>query len=515
MNKITLISILFQGLFSTFIWGDSPVVTKVDKIVTEFKPSSNASCEIPKLKENIKSTRKFFLSNFFQNFTCPISIDSKSEMVILDDFIPSFNAKIKSLLGQPLSPEWINQENPYAQLDFSKAPKLKEILISYLVFKRDFSGTVIERLLRFHAERGVNIRIITSNALLEDKERNLLEELNEDFENVQIVFYKYKTKSLFSPIELFRTLHRVQHIKLLITIPEDFETQRGSVIVGGRNIHDGFLFQKAPDFSRYPELIQYNTGKNQVPKAEESFVTWTDMGIKVQKKEALLSIREHFFRLWKLTRSKPSFVESHNSLIKNDSLLLDDEQYFTQDSTYLRHFISFPYLDNKKLEDLFVQMLDSAEKTIFITTPYLNLTDKLKKALARAIKRGIKIKIVTRVDLSGDTIDILLSEVNKSDINHFYKNVELYEYTIERNILHSKMILVDGELVSVGAVNLNKRSFLHDTENTFIFWSPYLHKKFEAIIDDYISESRHINKRLTQFCGNKLLLKFSQMFSKK
>lgn len=59
-------------------------------------------------------------SNRYRNMSCAQSFD---EVSILSDSIESFLVKLEVLLGQKVPKSFIEAQNPYADLDFSKAPK--------------------------------------------------------------------------------------------------------------------------------------------------------------------------------------------------------------------------------------------------------------------------------------------------------------------------------------------------------------------------------------------------------
>lgn len=160
----------------------------------------------------------------------------------------------------------------------------------------------------------------------------------------------------------------------------------------------------------------------------------------------------------------------------------------------VRHFISVPYRDGQELENYVGGLIDSAQKEIVISTPYFNLTKKLSQSFANAIKRGVHIRLVTRISLEGDTAAwVLLEAVNKKAINKFYKQFEIYEFARPADVLHSKIILVDGKLSSIGSVNLNQRSFKHDIENVMLVYSPEFNQRMMKIMEGYISTSRKVD----------------------
>ncbi|MNL19873.1 Cardiolipin synthase [compost metagenome] len=160
----------------------------------------------------------------------------------------------------------------------------------------------------------------------------------------------------------------------------------------------------------------------------------------------------------------------------------------------MRHIISAPFSDGRALEKLFVAMIDKATTTIQLSSPYLRPTPEIAKAFERAVRRGVNITIQTRIDLKGDTMDWLYTEVNKESINALQAQAKVYEWT-GNSILHSKFILVDGKFAFVGSVNLSRRSFIQDIENGFMIHDEAFVKRMQNIFTGYTSKSRLITEQ--------------------
>jgi len=164
---------------------------------------------------------------------------------------------------------------------------------------------------------------------------------------------------------------------------------------------------------------------------------------------------------------------------------------------YIKNQISYPTISQSELETDFTKLFDSATKTVTIITPYLHLTSKLSKSIFRAIERGVKIKILTNIILNGETFGGILSSINGKSANQLFKNISLYEYNKVDNLLHAKIILIDGELTILGSVNLNQRSFFHDTENISYILSREYHDEVNKIAKEhFFSESELINSKI-------------------
>lgn len=158
------------------------------------------------------------------------------------------------------------------------------------------------------------------------------------------------------------------------------------------------------------------------------------------------------------------------------------------------------------LEKYYVDMIDHAQFEIKLSSPYLRPTDAITAALDRAIKRGVDITIQTRIDLSGDTLDWLYTEMNKESINKFKDRVKLYEWT-GNSILHSKFMLIDDELAFIGSVNISRRSFVHDIESGFLIYSRDYTQRMEKIFDNYTAVSHRVTEKQKRKLFPSILIK--------
>jgi phosphatidylserine/phosphatidylglycerophosphate/cardiolipin synthase-like enzyme len=139
-------------------------------------------------------------------------------------------------------------------------------------------------------------------------------------------------------------------------------------------------------------------------------------------------------------------------------------------------------------------MLDQAKSSIVISSPYLRPTKSLLNAILRAVRRGIRVDIQTRINLAGDTQAWLYEETNKVAINELYSKVGLYEWQ-GNSILHSKIIVVDDSLSFVGSVNLSRRSFVQDVEGGLLIQSPSFNSQLRSLISSYRDQSRQITEK--------------------
>lgn len=420
-----------------------------------------------------KNTNNFFETTEFSNLTCPSKFESITN---LPEPIDSLNARVQALLGKDLPADFIKNGNPFAELDFSNAPKLDAILVSYLVFRADFYGTLLARLLAYHADQGALVRIIVSDVITLKKDEALYEKLTAQHSNIKIVKYRFDTSAKGGA--WISELHRTNHVKLFVIYSKS-NPRDSSVIIGGKNIHDGFVFKTPVDVRAFPEVVNYKGG-------DESWAYWRDFEMVIKGQSFVEDVVRHFMNFY--------HINKENLVAKISNVAVAKNEIKERPEGELRHYISIPFKDEPNLNLFYARMIDSAQKKILISSPYFRPVKEIAEALDRAVLRGVEINIITRLDLAGDTADFILGAVNKEGVNRFFEKIKVYEYTEPSVILHSKFLLVDEKFSFISSVNLNKRSFFHDLENGVIVND----KKFTMKMEELYGEYLKISKQLTE-----------------
>jgi len=396
--------------------------------------------------------------------------------VLLDSSRDGYNAKIEALTGMRLSAADFDAGDPYMPLDFSHAPQLDMIWLSYLDLKADFSGALMEQAVRWHAARGTLVRILVSEVLELPPDLAMWERLAAEFPNVQFQLFAWTPPDHASQRDYLDSWHRVNHVKLFVTLARD--PARSRAILGGRNIHDGFLFEQSLDLSAWPELQQYGE-PGELSLAY--FSTYKDFEIEISAPGAVTAMAAHLATLW--------HRDEETGVTRPFSLGTTGAGSRSMALTGARHFISVPTLDHHALETYWVELIDAARESIVLVTPYLNPTPAIEAALERALARGVGITIVARVALYGDLGGRLMTEMNALFVERWAGRVVLYEYDRPDVVLHSKLLLIDGRLGVVSSVNLNRRSFLQDTENGVAILDPAFAARLRGVVDGYVARA--------------------------
>ncbi|MDE6157254.1 MAG: cardiolipin synthase [Muribaculaceae bacterium] len=120
----------------------------------------------------------------------------------------------------------------------------------------------------------------------------------------------------------------------------------------------------------------------------------------------------------------------------------------------------------------FHKAISNARRRVFIQTPYFLPTESLLKALQSAALAHVDVRLM----LPRHSDSIMLTLASASYIAECLKaGIKIYFY--EGGMLHSKMLLVDDEIVSIGSTNFDFRSFECNFEANMFFYSRNLAAK--------------------------------------
>ena len=132
----------------------------------------------------------------------------------------------------------------------------------------------------------------------------------------------------------------------------------------------------------------------------------------------------------------------------------------------------------RQIRQSYVKALQAARSEVRIVNPYPTTTHSVRRAMKKALHRGIRMKIM----VSGRSDNRVTPEVVGIQMKKMMKRgAEVYYF--EDGFHHSKLMTVDHELASIGTANLDGRSMRYDYEvNAFIF-SPDVTHQIDSIFD--------------------------------
>lgn len=143
-----------------------------------------------------------------------------------------------------------------------------------------------------------------------------------------------------------------------------------------------------------------------------------------------------------------------------------------------------PLPRNRRLYSHVVDTIRHSRKYIYITTPYFVPTHRLARVLKLAAHRGVDVKILMPewsdhpfVDLSARTF---FYSMLKSGIKIF-----LYK---KGAMLHAKTMVIDGDLASIGTLNMDNVSLLYNFEANIVSTNG---KFAEELVSHFVHDLSH------------------------
>ncbi|QIL46183.1 cardiolipin synthase [Vagococcus coleopterorum] len=136
--------------------------------------------------------------------------------------------------------------------------------------------------------------------------------------------------------------------------------------------------------------------------------------------------------------------------------------------------------DNETLgENVYLNLINRAEKYVYITTPYLIIDNLLMEALCNAAKSGIDVRIQTP-HISDKAYVHALTKSNYEQL--LESGVRIFEYT--PGFIHSKTFVVDDLYGTVGTVNMDFRSlFLHVECGVWMYQTEAIPQLYQDFVD--------------------------------
>ena len=153
-------------------------------------------------------------------------------------------------------------------------------------------------------------------------------------------------------------------------------------------------------------------------------------------------------------------------------------------------------------EQTYINILNYAQKEVFISTPYLVPTYSLLDALRNAALRGVKVHLI----VPGVPDKKMVYLVAKSSFRYLLDaGVNIYFYTPGFN--HMKTILADDELALVGTINFDFRSLVHHFECAALLYKTECMKDIKAdflemlSVSDKVPRNFQLSGAARRFCA--------------
>lgn len=307
------------------------------------------------------------------------------------------------------------------------------IHIQYYIFRLDNLGKRILNVLERKAKEGVEVRLLFDDM----GSRGLYKR---HFHN--LIRLGGKVEAFFpSILPLINTRLNYRNHRKIVVI------DGATAYIGGFNVGDEYL--------------------GQVKK----FGYWRDTHLRIQG-SAVHPIQTRFLLDWNQASAEKDIEYN--------------EQYFPaiprKGDISMQIVSSGPDSEWEQIKDGYLKMIFRAKKYIYIQTPYFIPDVSFLDALRIACLSGVDVRIM----IPNKPDHIFVYWATYSNVGHLLKaGAKIYIY--DNGFLHSKQIVIDDEVATVGTANIDVRSFKLNFEvNAFIYDPIAAHQLAELFEQDLL-----------------------------
>lgn len=143
-----------------------------------------------------------------------------------------------------------------------------------------------------------------------------------------------------------------------------------------------------------------------------------------------------------------------------------------------------------KLRKSFFRLLDGAKEEILFTTPYFIIDIAFISHLRKAVKRGVKVKIIIPNKSDNFVADIL----NKWFA--FLKHNEGAEVYLFKGMTHAKYTVVDGKKCTFGSANMDYQTWLHNYELNIMSSNKKLSHDLKKMFNDTLKDCERFTSKM-------------------
>lgn len=376
----------------------------------------------------------YFFDKHLKKVLKSVMKSQKSEILKLKDFEKkSFDKKMlkllynnsNSLLTTKNSVKiFVKGEDKFESLirDLKNAEKF--IHLEYYIFRSDALTKKIKQILIDKAKAGVEVRIISDSMgsfFLGKKFRFDLKRAGAKVEEYDNFLYFSK----------FHTINYRNHRKI--------------AIIDGKIGYTGGM----------------NMGKEYVDGGKQ-FSSWRDTHMRIDG-EAVKILQAVFSMSWYFTTEEKLFTSKYYPIFKR-----------MRKKVPLQITTSGPDSEWESIEQLYFSLINVAKKEVLIQTPYFIPTASLATALKTAALSGVKVKLM----VAGVTNQRLPYRAAFTYFKDLMKaGVKVYHYN--KGFMHSKSIVVDSKICSVGSANMDVRSLKLNYELNVLMYEDRLSRQLK------------------------------------
>ncbi|MET0068244.1 MAG: phospholipase D family protein [Candidatus Thiodiazotropha sp.] len=391
--------------------------------------------------------------------------------------------------------------------------------VQYFIWSTDNIGTLASERLYSAAERGVRVRVIVDDLLIDAQPLTLLS--LDAHPNIEIRIYnplhsvgRGFLSRLWHLITDFRDSNQRMHDKLVLY-------DASIAITGGRNMADEYYdYDHEYNFRDRDALVAGAV----IPDIQASFEAFWSSSLSVPL-ETLLEderqsvtgnqIQAYVAWLHEYARNPDNFAPEVRHAITHMSERIDEILTGMRwvDARYV-HDIPGKNLETQRLDgggqttDSLIDLLRQARHQILIESPYLVVPEPGFDFFAERLAAGVKIAIVTNSLASTDNLQAY-SGYLKQKQRLLDLGIQIYEFKprpgVARQLidryeqqgrtppifaLHAKSLVVDDQLTYIGTFNLDPRSANLNTEVGLVIQDQWIARQVSAaIVEDMAPEN--------------------------
>jgi phosphatidylserine/phosphatidylglycerophosphate/cardiolipin synthase-like enzyme len=410
----------------------------------------------------------------------------------LSEYLSPFEEKMKSSTGV-----YILEQGTEAMLSraWLSEQAQETIDIQYFIFSADNIGLIAIDFLVKAAERGVKVRLLVDDIMIDAKGHELLKLAAH--ENLSIKIYNPMTnigKNIVDKIvNLTTNFHGINQRMHNKTFTVDGKVS----ITGGRNIADEYFgYDHQYNFRDRDVLLLGGVASN----IQTSFnLFWNNpLSVSVDKLiSAKDTINTNFDALHQYACDPANFVPKVRKQIHNlPEVFKEIEQaeqlHWIKGVEYISDlpgkndgntFLGGGGLSTQRL----ITLLQNAKKSVTIQTPYLITTDLGKGLLKTLVNNGVDVRILTNSLASNDNLEAF-SGYQRDRKALLKTGAKIYEFKPDSLIrqkvmsdvmqgklqempifgLHAKSMVIDDDITVIGTFNFDPRSANLNTESITI-----------------------------------------------
>ena len=150
-----------------------------------------------------------------------------------------------------------------------------------------------------------------------------------------------------------------------------------------------------------------------------------------------------------------------------------------------------PTFRHSAMPEVFESLMYTARRELFITTPYYVPDESMQTALCSSAYRGVDTTIV----FPARNDSWIVGAASRSYYAELLEaGVKIYEY--EGGLLHTKSLVLDGEVCLIGSANMDRRSFDLNYENNILFFDSALSADMRTRQDEYLARSHPVTAEM-------------------